>query len=190
MKSTIKTGLAAILLLAISCTKENNTIRSSTVAQSTEKTLTFTIGQRYGGGIIFYIDSTGQHGLIADTVDLKPSPWWNGVYTITGATATKIGSGKSNTRKIILSQGDSGHYAAHKCWQYKGSGYKDWFLPSKDELNELNKQKSVVGGLADAYYWSSSENSYRAAWREFLGTGNTFHNDKANISYVRAVRAF
>lgn len=27
------------------------------------------IGQSYGGGVIFYIDATGQHGLIADITD-------------------------------------------------------------------------------------------------------------------------
>ena len=122
------------------------------------RSLTFTIGQRYGGGIIFYIDTTGQHGLIADTLNYIPSStWWNGVNTVTGATKTRIGSGKSNTRKIVLSQGDSGFYAARRCWHYKGSGYTDWFLPSKDELNELYKQKTVVGGFIYDYYWSSSE---------------------------------
>ena len=145
MKPTIKTGLAGFLLLAVSCTKENNTIRSSTVAQSTEKVLSFTIGQHYGGGIIFYIDSTGQHGLIADTYDLGfRSRWYNRVYTMTGATATRIGSGKANTGKIILSQGDSGLYAARRCWYHKSNSYADWYLPSKNELNELSKNSWVI----------------------------------------------
>jgi hypothetical protein len=36
--------------------------------------------------------------LIADTVDLPASVWWNGEYTATGATAKRIGKGYQNTR--------------------------------------------------------------------------------------------
>ena len=191
MKSTMITGLAAILLLAISCTKENITRTSSAATQSTVKALTFTIGQHYGGGIIFYIDTTGQHGLIADTADLKSSKWWNLVNTVTGARATRIGSGKSNTRKIVLSQGDSGlQYAARRCWHYKGSGYTDWFLPSKDELNELYKQKNVVGGFPGNNYWSSSENDLRHAWFQIFDDGSQWLTNKPSRLSVRAVRAF
>jgi len=191
MKSTMITGLAAILLLAISCTKENITRTSSAATQSTVKALTFTIGQHYGGGIIFYIDTTGQHGLIADTADLKPSRWKNKAYNLTGATATRIGSGKSNTRKIVLSQGDSGlQYAARRCWHYKGSGYTDWFLPSRDELNELYKQRSVVGGFTSNLYWSSSEYNYAFAWFQNFSNGGQTFDYKNMFYYVRAVRAF
>ena len=188
MNTTIKTGLA-ILMLAISCKKESNPIRSSTVAQSTEKALRFTIGQRYGGGIIFYIDSTGQHGLIADTADLKTSKWGNGLpRTLTEAKGTKIGSGYSNTKKIILAQGDSGTYAARRCWHDQGSGYRDWFLPSKDELNELFKQQSVVGIDINGRYWSSSEiNIYRVWCQTANGQGYNLKRTKNN---VRAIRTF
>jgi hypothetical protein len=193
MKPTMKTVLTAILLLVLSCTKENTVSHSSTVTQSTNKALTFTIGQHYGGGIIFYIDSTRQHGLIADTVDLpNQSVWWNGTYTTTGAVGTIIGKGKANTKKIMLAQGDSGiHYAARRCWHYKGSGYKDWFLPSKDELNELYKLKNVVGGFANDYYWSSSEWHPSHAWRQHFLTGSQGYADSKQQSfYVRAIRAF
>jgi len=35
----------------------------------------FYIGQEYGGGIIYYIDATGKHGLIVAKEDLGPAPW-------------------------------------------------------------------------------------------------------------------
>ena len=179
------------MLLAISCTKETKTVRSSTVTQSTDEVPTFHIGEHYGGGIIFHIDSTGQHGLIADTADLKPSRWLNKVYSVTGVTATRIGRGYPNTRKIVLSQGDSGVlYAARRCWRYKGSGYTDWFLPSRDELNELYKQRSVVGGFTSNLYWSSSEYNYAFAWFQNFSNGGQTYDYKGNIYYVRAVRAF
>jgi len=191
MKSTMITGLAAILLLAISCTKENITRTSSAATQSTVKALTFTFGQHYGGGIIFYIDTTGQHGLIADTADLQPSGWMNTVYTVTGATATRIDSGKSNTIKIVLSQGDSGiQYAARRCWHYTGSGYTDWFLPSQKELNLLYHKKEFVPNLEISFYWCSTEINSTSAWVEYFYNGRMDDLDKAYPAFVRAIRHF
>jgi hypothetical protein len=37
------------------------------------------------------------------------------------------------------------------------NGYKDWFLPSIDELHKLHQNKTVIGGFANVTYWSSSE---------------------------------
>ena len=151
MKTTIKTGFAALLLLlAISCKKES--VSTPAVSIKTEDNAAIItgphrIGDHYGGGIIFWVNRIGSHGLIADTVDLGLATWWNGTYTTTGATATAIGTGKANTRKIILSQGKPGSYAALLCANYKGGGYTDWVLPSKDELNELYKQKKWLADL-------------------------------------------
>lgn len=57
-------------------------------------------GASYQGGIIFYIDGSGEHGLIAATSDQSATdPWWNGSYVITGASSTSNGS--SNTTAIV-----------------------------------------------------------------------------------------
>ena len=193
MNNTIKTPLAVILLLAISCKKENINVQSPTVKQSTYKTLTFTIGQHYGGGIIFHIDSTGQHGLIAAVKDQSAGiQWYNGTYTTTGAIETALGTGKANTKKIITSQGRPGKYAATKCANYQGNGFADWFLPSKDELSELYTQRAVVGGFAGGNYWSSSETATSAlsAYNLDFFDGSWHNNFKNTLHSVRAVRAF
>ena len=89
------------------------------------------IGQSYQGGIIAYIDSTGQHGLIAATADQSEGiQWYNGTNIVTGATGTAIGTGLTNTNAIIAAQG-SGSYAASIARDYNGGGYTDWFLPSQ-----------------------------------------------------------
>ena len=44
------------------------------------------------------------HGLIADTVDLGITTWWDGTYTVTGATGRTIGTGKANTKKYIVTR--------------------------------------------------------------------------------------
>ena len=83
--------------------------------------------------------------------------------------------------------------AASLCRNYRGGGFTDWFLPSKDELNELYKNKAVVGGLATGFYWSSSEdvgNNYAGAWLQYFGLGGQGGGNKLYPYYVRAVRAF
>jgi len=70
------------------------------------------------------------------------------------------------------------------------NGYSDWFLPSKDELNQLYLQKNVVGGFANDDYYSSSEYNASAAWFQYFGTGYQERDNKIDPDYVRAVRAF
>jgi surface protein len=148
------------------------------------------IGQSCQGGIVAYIDSTGQHGLIAATEDQSEGIlWWNGSYVVTGATGTAIGTGLTNTNAIIAAQG-SGSYAASIARDYNGGGYTDWFLPSKDELNKLYENKTAIGGFTDDFYWSSTESEYNGAWVWDFGYGAQSSNLKDYPSNVRAVRAF
>ena len=155
----------------------------------------FTLGQSYQGGKIFYIDSSKQHGLIAATADQAAYPpgiqWYNGSFVITGATGTAIGTGQANTNDIVTAQGP-GSYAAKLCDDLVLNGYSDWYLPSKDELNQLYLNRAVVGGFASRYYWSSSENdnSNSIAWTQSFGYGYQFLNSKDDTLALRAVRAF
>lgn len=156
------------------------------------------IGDSYAGGkvaCIFVSDDPGYvdgetHGLIASAADLGTSvAWWNGTNTTTGATATALGSGSANTTAIISSQGNTGSYAAKICRDYTGSGYTDWYLPSKDELEKLYINKSTIGGFSVNYYWSSSESSTNEATCMHFD-GNYFSRTK-DIQYrVRAIRSF
>lgn len=198
MKTTIKTGAAAImLLLAASCTKDINhppVANQSTDNQSTQR-LSFTIGQSYGGGKIFYIDNTGQHGLIAALADQTPAnsgvSWYNGTYVVTGATHAGIGSGAKNTKLIIAAQGKTGSYAALLCKQYHGGGFTDWYLPSKNELNALYKKRNIIGGFQETDYWSSTESDMNNAGDQvFQSIGYQFNDDKSFTLRVRAIRAF
>src|SRR5262249_9119793 len=116
-----KTSITALLLLSvISCTKSINSPDSSLQSSgNSEAAAAFKIGQAYHGGIIFYIDNTGQHGLIAATSDQGTQiAWNNGKNMVTGATATAIGSGAANTQSIINTQGGNGSYAAVLCANY------------------------------------------------------------------------
>ena len=193
MKKTIITCSTAILLIAISCTKESLNTSPSANAQTQADDATQAahyIGEPFGGGIVFYINNNGKHGLIASNADLRQLTWWNGTFITTGATGTVIGTGKANTKTIVLAQGKPGPYAALACSKYKRNGFTDWYLPSKDELNELYKQKNVVGVFVNGYYWSSSQGSSNLAWEQDFYSGSQSDSATNHPDNVRAIRSF
>jgi len=151
----------------------------------------FTLGQSYQGGKIFYIDSSKQHGLIAAPSDQSEGiQWYNGSFVTTGATGTAIGTGQANTNAIINAQGP-GSYAAKLCDDLVLNGYSDWYLPSKDELNQLYLNETIVGGFAYDGYWSSSEFFNLTAWGQYFSSTLLQGSDlKSDSQAVRCVRAF
>ena len=161
-----------------------------------------TIGESYGGGIVFYVYDNGLHGLIAATADQSTGMrWYAGTNTNTMAMADGVGAGKANTAIIIASQGygDGATYAARVCNEYSvtvnGVTYGDWYLPSKYELSLLYYKQSIVGGFPfNEDYWSSTECDSGNAWLQnfYVGGGGWACNLKSLTSnmYVRAIRAF
>ena len=148
------------------------------------------IGDSYQGGIIFWLDATGQHGLVVATTDQSIGiQWYNGTYTTTNAVRDGIDAGMYNTERIIANQ-STGSYAAQLCANYQGGGYGDWYLPSKYELNLLYLQKTAVGGFASASYWSSTEGNSDYALVLYFSDGAQATNLKHGTNYVRAIRAF
>jgi hypothetical protein len=155
----------------------------------TTSSATFYIGQNYGGGIIFYIDGTSQHGLIASTTDQSTGAKWGCYGTLIGGTSTAIGTGQSNTTAIINGCSTAG-IAARICDELVLNGYSDWFLSSLDELNQMYLHKSVIGGFSNNGNWSSSEMDANFAYFQLFGTGVQSGNSKGNYNCVRAIRAF
>jgi hypothetical protein len=186
------------------------------------------IGDSYGGGVVFYLvrfwepgyDPNAPHGLIAATVDQGVEIMWGDFQTIIGAAGTAMGTGMSNTNKIVAAQGAPisyvnvdgvtiSSYAAGLAKAYRGGGYSDWYLPSKDELNKLFINRTVigVGGYPDPFeasnkhYWSSSESvepgySQVKAWEQNFMTGLQILTGAGGRdilrahTYVRAIRSF
>jgi len=155
------------------------------------------IGDSYQGGIIFYLDGLGG-GLIAAPTNQSSGAQW-GCYgaTISGADGTAIGTGNQNTIDIEAGCSTAGT-AADICANLVLSGYTDWFLPSKGELNLMYQNIGQgnalglgnVGGFASNYYWSSTEIDNYVAWVQGFYTGFQDDVNKNGTIYVRAVRAF
>jgi hypothetical protein len=193
--TVLVTGTHYYATQTVSCTE------SATRLDVTVSAGPLAIGDSYGGGKIAYILQSGDpgyvsgetHGLIAATSDQSTAIQWAvPAYqsTSVAGTLTTLGSGSANTDKIIAQNGTGSTYAAGLARAYIGGGYSDWYLPSKDELNELYLKRTEVGGFASAYYWSSSENYWSAAFNQYFPNNGQYSNDKSYAYYVRAVRAF
>ena len=201
---------------------------------ATAPTPTYQVGDTGpGGGIVFFVASErqfwGQY-LEAAIADVKapvmpPSedspPFFNDGRSQWGCNVDaiflkreklNIGSGLANTKKITDSNckgTDNSVSAASLAATYDGGGKTDWFLPSRDELNELCKyaRTQTTGNLlvecnsegilrnnsfAAGGYWSSSEDDASNAWFQYFSiySNQPRITSKDRGGSVRPVRAF
>lgn len=127
------------------------------------------IGRKYQGGIIFYSDSTREHGLIAAEQDLPGLYTWDSAKIACEAYSVTV----------------------------DGVTYDDWHLPSKDTLSLLYFFRSNVGGFKGDRYWSSTKSkdylfdNENGAWLQGFQEGGMvyalFFDTPCN---VRAIRSF
>lgn len=149
-------SLAIILILTFTATLTsfclNRDIYESQKTGRKEQLSELSIGDTIKGGIVFYLDASGEHGLICSLKDqLKPSSqqagfqWWNGKAVETYAHGSGIGSGEKNCQEIRRLQGDCNSCNASEiCQDLSLNGYSDWYLPSKYELNLMYKLVQVI----------------------------------------------
>lgn len=155
--------------------------------------LGLSIGQFYAGGYIFYLDETGDHGLVCTTEDQGYAKWGCSDISIPG-TLSGIGTGASNTAIILANCPEEG-IAARLCDELEINGYTDWFLPSIDEMILIWTHLHDRGiGAFDQYgfYMSSTQSVVSDVTYYVLSFRDRtlVNGDKLNPSNVRAVRAF
>lgn len=150
----------------------------------------YELGEFIYGGIIFYLDQTGEHGLICAPTDQSLAALW-GNCTPAGATGKEIGTGKGNTLDIV--NGCPGmETAARLCYDLEINGYNDWFLPSINELALIfnNLHQKGLGGFKDTFYWSSTQDKYGAWVMSFRYGSKSNHRRDEKAIFTRAIRAF
>jgi hypothetical protein len=144
-----------------------------------------------GGGIVFF--DAGSQQSWGRYLEVAPADWrgeganpsfiWcdgdGSISHLAGSitdvnlkasVGVEVGKGKANTDLMLAGcRSGSGHAAR----AFRGGNKNDWYLPSRDELNELCKfaknqatgkvdvlcqrGTSLSGGFSNDYYWSSSE---------------------------------
>lgn len=166
----------------------------------TTVTMVLRLGDEYQGGKIFYLEASGEHGLIGSTSDLSYSGEFGEEIRFSWGAETLLGTtknnGKENTALMAANAPSSGYAGYHfKNGGYTKNGYSDWYIPSIDELEILKENKAYVGGFSNAtdwqaMYWSSSESSETKAYILNFNAlmGNT--NDKVKVFLIRPIRKF
>ena len=167
------------------------------------------IGELYGGGIVYYVDADGEHGLIASLNDLGGGPVAWGLYGVDVPNCENYLDGAANTASIITAGGQAGE-AAGLCNNYASGGFTDWYLPSLIELRQMatalvtinpilkNDGNPLtnpidVGGTSSTsgFYWSSTEaNPNYAKIHIFTSFDSSSQQKWQGNSRVRAVRSF
>ena len=169
------------------------------------------IGESFAGGTIFYLDETGQHGMVWSSFNVGPpfndiywtnllgGAWTNyGCPGISSNSQDSFGSGQQNTANMI-STCTANETIATYASNYVYNGFGDWFIPSKDELN-LAYQNLALNGLGNFHieswgrYWSSSQTDFYRAWI-LDGTSGSFVNPPKDelggyASFARPIRIF
>ena len=157
---------------------------------------TFAIGDTGpGGGIVFSVSADGTSGLEAAPEDQSNAVQWcnsftdiTGVENLSDLTISDPNTGAENTPLIMEACGESSAAGVAAAYEWP-NGQTDGFLPNREELDLLFNQRTVVGGFAAGFYWSSSEFGSDDAWNQFFFVGFQGVNVKGTLR-VRAVRAF
>jgi hypothetical protein len=153
------------------------------------------IGQNYAGGIIFYLDATGNHGIVCASTDQGRSSFGCSGILINGIDSI-IGSGLQNTANIVASCAFD-TIAPRICSDLILNGYNDWYLPSKKELQLLytNLYLNNIGAFisqTNIRYCSSTQSSATTLWALDFSNGiwSSGQSKYSTFLPVRAVRTF
>ena len=134
--------VSLISLLLFSCADDEVILDDETILNQCLK-----IGDMHEGGIIFYIDSSNEHGLIAAPMDQSEgAPWGCEEATERIAFKRDIGFGNENTNAILAGCTNE-NIAARICADLELNGYDDWFLPTTNELRLVEYYKNTIGGF-------------------------------------------
>jgi hypothetical protein len=153
------------------------------------------LGDSYCGG--FYIGticaaSTCYALIVAPNATGCACCQWKTTRTATSGTTSSV-DGYNNTYGPM---NNATHPAGNWTATRTINGFSDWYLPARDELNQLyvndggatNTNLPAGEGFAADRYWSSTEYSATAACYQNFNNGGQNYNSKTFICRVRAVR--
>lgn len=140
------------------------------------------VGDAAFGGVVFYVQPGTNHGFAYDTRGFGGIKYFFGPSVVIAPLPNReIGTGRANSRSMIEKSAEYRKTAlltdkfqtmygiAEICDTVRihknGVVYKEWYVPSFDELVELYKfvHPTINAGFAGGAYWSSSELAFNTA---------------------------
>jgi hypothetical protein len=150
-----------------------------------------TLGQSYEGGFYTGVINIGggvcYYLLIAPNATGCACCQWKTTRTSTSGTLSCL-NGYTNTYGPL---NNATHPAGNWTATRSISGFSDWYLPARDELNIMytnNGSMPAGEGFAAPIYWSSTENTAENACNQFFSNGDIVSFIKTSYNRVRAVR--
>ena len=151
------------------------------------------IGDHFGGGIIFYLDETGQQGLVAAPSVQVTDAKWSKLTVVTKAKF--LNDGFENTKFVLESMREyptnPKNTGVFVCDTLTLEGFSDWYLPSVQELKKMYTSQKYIGNVLVGYYWSSTEYNGNKAWAIAFGPSKHLErplskiNKKLNVRCIR-----
>lgn len=156
----------------------------SSIKNTKTKQITYKVGERGQGGVVFYDKgeySDGWRYLEVSTKRLPERYWANPEqYNYISGLKGGLGEGDFNTENIIRVFGTDS--AAYIATTYDAGGYDDWYLPTREEMSLAYKiagkkyakkiAKKVTGWKPICYsLMSSSQNCWTS---EMAGKGKAY----------------
>lgn len=163
MKTLFKLLILIIgFAMITSCSKDDETPAETPIT-------TIKIGDKFAGGIVFFVESDGQHGLMTFQSDLVVGgATFGNAFTLCSNFQTTMGGDP----KI----------------------YDDWYLPTVVELQKLYAQRTLIGGFINDYYWTSTEDLNDIAVAYYVDfypeQGGAFLGGRNQLFSVRPIRKF
>jgi hypothetical protein len=172
---------------------------------STKGNFLFSIGETYGGGVVFHQwkDAKGvEHGLVVSLYHLEFSP-----NIDTKPSAPKKANPTANWTGLNPPKADQAtpeklSPAGKLCDELESGGFDDWYLPSVEELAILWKNSEQVNValakikeshplLMTGFYWSRTKHEGEDEWTFSFSNGNASGNRfHLNTYLLRAIRAY
>lgn len=180
---------AAVLLTAHLSGQATQSMSEEAISNEPNPTeATHFIGEYYGGGIIFYVDEEGKHGLITKTIE--QSKWQHGVFTDDYTVRDGVGTANFNKKRIVAIKSAEAYDAQTEAGNQEAK-LGEWYLPTRYDMNKLYLNRTVIGGFSDfSKGWKSLETSSLNAWFQSFVVGVSFSNGKDDNEYIRIVREF
>jgi TolB-like protein len=149
------------------------------------------------GGLIFYDkgnNSGGWRYLEAAPVEAEIRAVMNVSNINVDNTQATIGSGRRNTQLFVekLRQ-TAGEWdtAAQQCDDLVFGGFDDWFIPSRDELDQMygNLKRRNLGDFKNEWYFSSTQAFTSSVHGQNFANGSmNIYRSKTVRDYVRPIR--